>query len=88
MIAPELPDWPVPENYTQMSWLRKLVADKAPDRYGPPDTERVPGAYQQIARELDVIEGLGFAGYFLIVNDIVEFCANEEDLVPGTGIGR
>ena len=28
VIAPELPDWLVPENYTQMSWLRKLVADR------------------------------------------------------------
>ncbi len=85
VIAPELPDWPVPENYTQMSWLRKLVTDKVRSRYGPRDTQRVPGAYQQIARELDVIEGLGFAGYFLIVNDIVEFCANENILCQGRG---
>jgi len=85
VIAPELPDWPVPENHTQMSWLRKLVTDKIRSRYGPPDTERVPGAYQQIARELDVIEGLGFAGYFLIINDIVEFCSNERILCQGRG---
>ena len=38
VIAPELPDWPVPESYTQMSWLRKLVAEKVPHRYGPPDS--------------------------------------------------
>jgi len=85
VIAPRLPDWPVPESYTQMSWLRKLVAEKVPDRYGQPDTERVPGAYQQIARELDVIEGLGFAGYFLIVNDIVRFCTDEKILCQGRG---
>ena len=85
VIAPELPDWPVQEGYTQMSWLRKLVAERIPDRYGPPDAQRVPGAYSQVAHELDVIEGLGFAGYFLIVNDIVEYCANEKILCQGRG---
>ncbi len=85
VIAPELPDWPVPENYTQMSWLRKLVADRIARRYGPPDAQWVPGAYRQVAHELDVIEGLGFAGYFLIVNDIVEYCSNEKILCQGRG---
>ncbi len=85
VIAPKLPDWPVPANHTQMSWLRKLVADKIPHRYGPRDAQWVPGAYQQVAHELDVIEGLGFAGYFLIVNDIAEHCANKNILCQGRG---
>jgi error-prone DNA polymerase len=85
MIAPKLPDWPVTANYTQMSWLRKVVADKIPHRYGPPEAQRVPGAYRQVAHELDVIEGLGFAGYFLIVNDIVEYCAEKKILCQGRG---
>jgi error-prone DNA polymerase len=85
VIAPKLPDWPVPANYTQMSWLRKLVADKIARRYGPPRAPRVPGAYRQVAHELDVIEGLGFAGYFLIVNDVVEHCADKKILCQGRG---
>jgi error-prone DNA polymerase len=85
VIAPELPDFEVPGGHTEASWLRELVAGKAPDRYGPPGAERVPGAYRQIARELDVIEHLGFPGYFLIVHDIVEFCENKNILCQGRG---
>src|SRR5579864_4191760 len=85
VIAPRLPDFPVPAGYTQAGWLRELVARKAPARYGPPGAERVPGAYRQIARELDVIEQLEFPGYFLIVHDIVRFCEEHDILCQGRG---
>ncbi len=85
VIAPKLPDGPVPAGYTEAGWLRELVARKAPARYGPPGDERVPGAYAQIARELDVIERLDFPGYFLIVHDIVERCEHENILCQGRG---
>ena len=71
VIAPRLPDFPVPPGHTEASWLRELAARKVPARYGSIGAERVPGAHAQIARELEVIERLGFAGYFLIVHDIV-----------------
>jgi error-prone DNA polymerase len=85
VIAPDLPGRPVPGGHTEASWLRELVARKAPARYGPPGDERVPGAYAQMARELDVIERLNFPGYFLIVHDIVEFCERENILCQGRG---
>src|SRR6266516_1619911 len=85
VITPELPDWPVSESHTEMSWLRKLVGERAQRRYGPPEAEKIHGAYRQIAHELDVIEGLGFAGYFLIINDIVEFCEHNKILCQGRG---
>jgi error-prone DNA polymerase len=85
VIAPRLPAFPVPAGHTEASWLRELVARKAPARYGPPGRERVPGAYAQIARELDVIERLGFGGYFLIVHNIVRFCEENDILCQGRG---
>jgi error-prone DNA polymerase len=85
VIAPRLPDFPVPDSHTEASWLRALVADKAPARYGSPESERVPGAYAQITRELAVIEQLGFPGYFLIVHEIVEFCERAGILCQGRG---
>jgi error-prone DNA polymerase len=86
VIAPKLPDFPVPESYsTEASWLRQLVIQRAPERYGPPHTERIEGAYGQIARELDVIVDLGFPGYFLIVHDIVQFCERKGILCQGRG---
>jgi error-prone DNA polymerase len=85
VIAPSLPDFPTPAGHTEASWLRELVARKAPARYGAPGAERVPGAHAQIARELDVIERLEFPGYFLIVHDIVEFCEDKDILCQGRG---
>jgi error-prone DNA polymerase len=85
VIAPRLPVFPVPGKHTEATWLRSLVAGKAPQRYGPPGGERVKGAYAQIARELDVIEALGFPGYFLIVHDIVRFCEQAGVLCQGRG---
>ncbi len=85
VIAPSLPDFGVPAGHTEASWLRELVTRKAPARYGPPGAERVPGAYSQIARELDVIERLAFGGYFLIVHDIVAFCEDNDILCQGRG---
>jgi len=85
VIAPRLPAFPVPAGHTEASWLRALAARHAPARYGPPGAERVPGAYAQIARELDVIGRLGFAGYFLIVHDIVRFCEESRIMCQGRG---
>jgi error-prone DNA polymerase len=85
VIAPKLPDFEVPDGETEMTHLRKLVAQLAPKRYGDPADERIPGAYRQISHELDVIEHLGFAGYFLIVHEIVEFCRNEGIACQGRG---
>ena len=85
VIAPRLPDFPTPGGESEAAWLRTLVSEKAPQRYGPRRAERVPGAYDQIARELDVIVELGFPGYFLIVYDIVRFCEESGILCQGRG---
>ncbi|HEY2507863.1 MAG TPA: error-prone DNA polymerase [Streptosporangiaceae bacterium] len=85
VIAPRLPDCPVPDDYTEESWLRELTARKAPDRYGPRGAERIAGAWAQIDRELMVISQLGFPGYFLIVHEIVEFCERNGILCQGRG---
>src|SRR5207248_4056771 len=85
LIAPNLPDYPVPDGHTEMTWLRELTERGAAGRYGPRGAERVPGAYRQIDHELDLIEQLGFPGYFLIVWDIVEFCRRSNIYCQGRG---
>jgi error-prone DNA polymerase len=84
-LAPNLPDFPVPDGYDEMSWLRALVAEQAPKRYGPPGAEWQAGAYRQIEHELNVIGQLGFPGYFLLVHDIVRFCERQQILCQGRG---
>src|SRR4051812_12842906 len=85
LVAPRLPDFPVPPRHDEMSWLRSLTYKGALRRYGPRERERVPGAYKQIDYELDMIDKLGFAGYFLIVWDIVEFCNRKDIFCQGRG---
>jgi len=85
LVAPRLPDYPVPPGHTEMSWLRVLAEQGGLHRYGPRDAERVPGAWRQIDHELDTIEKLNFPGYFLIVWDIVEFCRKANIYCQGRG---
>ena len=85
LVAPRLPDFPVPAGHTEMSWLRELATRGATRRYGPRHAERTPGAWRQIDHELAMIEQLGFPGYFLIVWDIVEFCRRADIYCQGRG---
>jgi error-prone DNA polymerase len=85
LVAPRLPDYPVPPGHDEMSWLRELTMRGAAVRYGSRGAERVPGAYAQIDHELRVIEELGFPGYFLIVWDIVELCRERGIFCQGRG---
>jgi len=83
LIAPQLPPCPVGAGHTEMSWLRHLTEQGAQTRYGPRDQD--PKAYAQLDRELAIIEQLGFAGYFLIVGDIVAFCRDSNIYCQGRG---
>src|SRR3954469_3326774 len=75
------PDYPVPPGETQSSFLRRITDVGARERYRPYHDR----ARAQIARELDLIEKLQLAGYFLIVWDIVNFCRQHDILVQGRG---
>ncbi|MFM8861112.1 MAG: error-prone DNA polymerase [Acidimicrobiia bacterium] len=85
LVAPALPPFPCPDGLDEMGWLRRLTERGAERRYGPRRRERVSGAWAQIDHELDVIEQLGFPGYFLIVHDIVEFCRTNDIYCQGRG---
>ena len=85
LVAPRLPDFPVPAGHSEMSYLRVLAMQGALKKYGPPDAERQLGAYKQLEHELEVIEQLNFPGYFLIVWEIVEFCRANDILCQGRG---
>ena len=77
----EFPKYPVPGGGTQMQFLRERTRDGMISRYGPDNEE----ARLQIDRELALIEKLDLPGYFLIVWDIVRFCAEKNILVQGRG---
>ena len=85
LVAPSLPPYPCPDGLTEMQLLRRLTEQGALRRYGPRESERIPGAYAQIEHELDLIETLGFPGYFLVVWDIVDFCHRSDIYCQGRG---
>ncbi len=75
------PDYPVPGGEDQNSFLRKMTLFGAQQRYGG-----VTGKVRaQLEHELALIGRLGFAGYFLVVWDIVNFCREQGILVQGRG---
>jgi error-prone DNA polymerase len=93
LIAPNLPPFPVPPGYDEMSFLRKLAYEGAYERYGPPGSlgknaeegELIERAYRQIEHELRIIEDLNYPGYFLVVWDLTQFCARNGILCQGRG---
>jgi error-prone DNA polymerase len=80
----EFPRYPAPDGETMDSFLRKRVAEGVERRYGSKN-KLMKKATQQVERELALIAKLGFAGYFLIVWDIIRFCKDHDILVQGRG---
>ena len=75
------PDYPLPAGETPPSFLRQITWNGARARFRPLTAR----AQNQIEKELNLIEKLGLAGYFLIVEDIVRFCQRENILAQGRG---
>jgi error-prone DNA polymerase len=85
LVAPNLPPFATPAGMDEQSYLEEIVERGASERYGTREHERVPGAWHQIDHELGVIKTLGFAGYFLTVWDITEFCRRNDIYCQGRG---
>jgi error-prone DNA polymerase len=75
------PEYPLQPGETPSSYLRHLTWNGARARFRPLTAR----AQAQIQKELDLIEKLDLAGYFLIVWDIVDFCLREGILAQGRG---
>ena len=81
----KLPSFDVPEGETADSFLRELCMKGTEKRYGKTISEEVK---ERIDYELAVIEKTGFAAYFLIVQDFVNWAKNNGIVVgPGRGSG-
>jgi error-prone DNA polymerase len=95
LVAPKLPPFPCPVQpdgtaLTEMQYLRLVTEEGARRRYGerPAHAEDLSlraRAWKTIDHELALIEQLDFAGYFLIVWDIVEFCRRSNIFCQGRG---
>ena len=91
LVAPNLPPFPCPAGLDEMALSARSSPSRRrgtePLRPAPTAARRAdaqPGV-AQIDHELEVIEQLGFPGYFLIVWDIVEFCRRADIFCQGRG---
>jgi len=80
-LAYRFPPFEPPPGETSFSHLHDLVHAGARRRYRPLHA----AAARQVARELDLIERLDLAGYFLLVHEIVRFCEEHDILCQGRG---
>ncbi|MCX8169625.1 MAG: DNA polymerase III subunit alpha, partial [Candidatus Methanomethyliaceae archaeon] len=79
----KLPVYQVPLGYTQESYLRELAFTGLKERFG----NNIPDIYyQRLNEELEVIINMGFASYFLIVWDFINF-ARKKAIPVGPGRG-
>lgn len=78
-----LPNFPLPPNFkTQAEYLRHLVYEGAKHRYGTLTAE----VTERLEHELKIVSGMGFEGYFLVVQDFIK-AARKLGVAVGPGRG-
>ncbi|MCJ7507803.1 MAG: DNA polymerase III subunit alpha [candidate division Zixibacteria bacterium] len=78
-----LPHFPLPQGYSDLdSFLTFLAKKGLTERY----QKVTPGMEERLDYELDVIKKMGYAGYFLIVKDFIDYARSQKIPVgPGRG---
>jgi error-prone DNA polymerase len=78
LVVPGLPDFPMPGHFRdEMEYLRHLTWEGARQVYPGSEDGIEPAARRRLEHELGVIDRLGFAGYFLVVKDLVDFAREQ-----------
>ncbi|MCP1726632.1 DNA polymerase-3 subunit alpha [Natronospira proteinivora] len=90
-----LPDFPIPDGYSAESYLRDESLKGLEERIkaifppGTPELEsKIKPYYERLDSELEVINSMGFPGYFLVVADFIQWAKdNGVPVGPGRGSG-
>lgn len=93
---PYLPNYPIPENYTVEEFFLEVSKNGLDKRLAkifatvPPDSDeralKIKPYYERLDFELNVINQMGFPGYFLIVMEFIQW-ARDNDIPVGPGRG-
>ena len=86
---PQLPAFPIPEGMTIEEFFKAESYRGLVDRIGErtPENDK-PDYWDRLDVELNVINNMGFPGYFLIVADFIQWAKdNEIPVGPGRGSG-
>ncbi len=82
-----LPQFAVPKGESENSWLVKETEAGLLEKFGAKSMDEIAPQYQaRLHFELDVMTKMGFAGYFLVVADLVAH-AKREGIRVGPGRG-
>ena len=82
-----LPQFVVPKGESENSWLVKEAEAGLLEKFGAKSMDKIAPQYQaRLHFELDVMTKMGFAGYFLVVADLVAH-AKREGIRVGPGRG-
>jgi len=89
-----LPEFPVPEGFTLQSYFEKVAREGLDERLAELRKRRAQGLVkspeelyrQRLEFEVQVIEKMGFPGYFLVVWDFIRY-AREHGIPVGPGRG-
>ena len=87
-----LPNFPVPDNYTRESFMAEMAHKGLEERFAEIDAVRGAGSIdrgkykERLEFEIQMIDKMGFAGYFLIVSDFIRY-AKEHGIPVGPGRG-
>ncbi len=79
---PKADDTETPKHLSAFEYLTKVTHDGLKSRY----EKLTPEIEERLKYELSIIGRMGFAGYFLIVKDIIDF-ARSKDIPVGPGRG-
>ncbi len=79
-----LPSFPKPEGKTANAYLREIIEERLPKKF-PPE-KQTPEVRERLEYEIGVIEKTGFANYFLIVQDLINW-AKMHGIAVGPGRG-
>lgn len=84
---PRLPDYPVPDGYTAATYLEEITQAGLVKRRRCNSFDEIDQDYRdRLKYELNMMQQMGFATYFLVVWDYIEF-ARKQNIPVGPGRG-
>jgi DNA polymerase III subunit alpha len=84
---PRLPDYPVPPGYTADTYLEQVTWEGLLNRQSCASRQEIDDVYRdRLVYELEMMQRMGFATYFLVVWDYIKY-ARDNDIPVGPGRG-
>ncbi len=84
---PRIPDYPVPDGYTAATYMAEIARAGLVKRRGCQSLDEVEPEYRErLEYELQMMQQMGFATYFLVVWDYIKF-ARDRGIPVGPGRG-